>query len=257
MAGEIQPYQASYQDIERMAGAICKSGLFGIKQPEQAIALMLIAQAEGIAPVLAARDYHIIQGRPALKADAMLARYQAAGGRVEWAEMSDVAVAGIFSHAASPRPVTIRWTIEDAKRAGLTGKDNWRAYPRQMLRARVISEGIRATFPGVTVGTYTVEEVQDMTPLPAAVVAPQQAYKPAPQEPAPITVHAEVVAVAPPQSEHDEPSEAAWLAAIEGAATMDELEQIRHDIKAAGTPTAAVAGAWSRAAGRLRNGRSK
>lgn len=251
--GEIQPYQASYQDIERMAGAICKSGLFGIKQPEQAIALMLIAQAEGIAPVLAARDYHIIQGRPALKADAMLARYQAAGGRVEWAEMSDVAVAGIFSHAASPRPVTIRWTIEDAKRAGLTGKDNWRAYPRQMLRARVISEGIRATFPGVTVGTYTVEEVQDMAPLPAQ----PRTYTPAAQEPEPITVHAEVVAVAPPQSEHDEPSEAAWLAAIEGAATMDELEQIRHDIKAAGTPTAAVAAAWSKAAGRLRNGSRK
>ena len=63
-----------YNDIERMGSAIAKSGLFGIKTPEQAIALMLIAQAEGMHPAIAARDYHVISNRPTLKADAMLAR---------------------------------------------------------------------------------------------------------------------------------------------------------------------------------------
>ena len=37
-------------DIERMAAAVAKSGLFGVKQPEQAMALMLVAQAEGLHP---------------------------------------------------------------------------------------------------------------------------------------------------------------------------------------------------------------
>ena len=70
--------------IERMAISVAKSGLFGVKNPDQAMALMLIAQAEGLHPAIAARDYHIINGRPALRADAMLARFQNAGGRVEW-----------------------------------------------------------------------------------------------------------------------------------------------------------------------------
>ncbi len=58
--------------------------------------------------------------------------------------------------------MTLDWTMERAKAAGLTGKDNWRNYPRQMLKARCISEGVRAVFPGACSGIYSVEEVQDM-----------------------------------------------------------------------------------------------
>ena len=42
----------------------------------------------------------------------------------------------------------------------MTGKDNYKKFPRQMLRARVISEGVRAVYPGVLQGMYTPEEVQ-------------------------------------------------------------------------------------------------
>lgn len=150
-------------DMERMALAIAKSSLFGVKNPEQALALMLIAQAEGMHPAIAARDYHVIQGRPALKADAMLARFQQAGGKVKWVKYTDAEVSGVFSHPSGGE-VEIGWTLEQAKRAGLTGKDVWRQYPRQMLRARVISEGIRTVYPGVAVGVYTVEETQDFSP---------------------------------------------------------------------------------------------
>jgi hypothetical protein len=156
-------------DIERMSMMMAKSGLFGVRTPEQAASLMLIAQAEGLHPAIACRDYHVIQGRPALKSDAMLARFQQAGGRVEWTEYTDRRVAGKFSHPQGGS-IEVDWTIERAKGANLTNKDTWRQYPRQMLRARVISEGIRAVFPGVVVGTYSVEEVQDMA-SPAVVVA--------------------------------------------------------------------------------------
>lgn len=154
-------------EIERMASAIAKSGLFGIKTVEQAAALMLIAQAEGMHPAIAARDFHVIQGRPALKADAMLARFQAAGGRVNWTSYTDKCVEAQFSHPQGGS-VTIGWTIEQAKQAGLTGKDVWRQYPRAMLRARVISEGIRTVYPGVAVGVYTPEEVADFDSKPQA-----------------------------------------------------------------------------------------
>ena len=148
-------------DIQTMALAVVKSGLFGMKTVEQATALMLIAQAEGYHPALAARDYHIIQGRPTLKAETMMARFQQQGGKVEWKTLTDKEVTATFSHP-SGGSATITWTFEQAKQAGLTGKDNWKNYPRAMLRARVVSEGIRTVFPGVVLGVYTPEEVQDI-----------------------------------------------------------------------------------------------
>jgi hypothetical protein len=152
-------------DIQTMAVAVVKSQLFGMKTVEQATALMLIAQAEGYHPALAARDYHIIQGRPTLKAETMMARFQQQGGKVDWKTLTDEEVTATFSHP-SGGSATITWTFEQAKRAGLTGKDNWKNYPRAMLRARVVSEGIRTVFPGVVLGVYTPEEVQDIPTQP-------------------------------------------------------------------------------------------
>lgn len=148
-------------EIQTMAVAVVKSQLFGMKTVEQATALMLIAQAEGYHPALAARDYHIIQGRPTLKAETMMARFQQQGGKVEWKTLTDKEVTATFSHP-SGGSATITWTFEQAKQAGLTNKDNWKNYPRAMLRARVVSEGIRTVYPGVVLGVYTPEEVQDI-----------------------------------------------------------------------------------------------
>lgn len=162
-----------YSDIERMAVAVAKSQLFGMKTPEQAIALMLVAQSENLHPARAAMEYHVINGRPALKADAMLARFQSAGGKVEWKDYTDEKVSGVFSHPQGGS-VTIDWTIDRAKQAGVYGKNpTWKSYPRAMLRSRCISEGIRTVYPGVSVGIYTPEEVQDfaekdVTPAPAS-----------------------------------------------------------------------------------------
>lgn len=150
-------------DIERIGTAIAKSGLFGMKTPDQAIALCFVAASEGIHPARAALEYHIIQGRPSLKADAMLSRFQAAGGKVEWKEYTDEKVSGVFSHPQGGS-IEIDWTIERAKQAGVYGKNpTWKSYPRAMLRSRCISEAIRTIYPGVSVGIYTPDEVQDFT----------------------------------------------------------------------------------------------
>jgi hypothetical protein len=151
-------------DLQTMAGALAKSGLFGVKTADQALALMLVAQAEGRHPGSVASDYHIIQGRAALKSDAMLARFQQAGGRVEWHDHSNEQVSATFSHPQGGS-LRIDWDMARAKAAGLGGKDNWKSYPRQMLRARVISEGVRAVFPAVLNGMYTPEEVGEFQPV--------------------------------------------------------------------------------------------
>jgi hypothetical protein len=151
--------------IQTMANAVVKSQLFGMKTVEQATALMLIAQAEGYHPALAARDYHIIQGRPTLKAETMMARFQQQGGKVEWNVLTNEEVTATFSHPMGGT-ATITWNMEMAKAAKLSDKDNWKAYPRAMMRARVVSEGIRTVFPGVVLGVYTPEEVQDIPTQP-------------------------------------------------------------------------------------------
>jgi len=198
--------------IERMAVSVARSGLFGVKTPDQAMALMLIAQAEGLHPAIAARDYHVINGRPALRADAMLARFQAAGGKVEWGEYTDTKVVGKFSHP-SGGSVEIAWTVKMAQDAGLTRNPTWKSYPRQMLRSRCISEGIRTVFPGVVVGTYTPEEVQDMDPSSVAPAVRQAPPPPAP-EPVEVVIDAETL-----------------LDQIELASTLEGLEMLRADMR--------------------------
>ena len=167
-------------DMQVMAEAIAGSGLFGLKTPQQALALGLLCQAEGRHPAEAARDYHVIQGRPTLKADTMLARFQSAGGRVEWPVYTDKKVVGTFSHP-SGGTLTLDWDWDRAKAAGLANRDTWKQYPRQMLRSRVISEAIRTILPGVLSGCYLPDEIESMPAItvattPAPIALPEPAY---------------------------------------------------------------------------------
>jgi len=149
--------------MQQMAEVVASSKMFGFKNTQEALAIMLLCQGENMHPAVAMRDYHVIQGRPALKADAMLARFQQAGGSVQWKEYTDEQVTGIFSHPQGGT-LELSWTLAQAKKIGIANKDNWKNYPRAMLRARVISEGIRSVYPGAVVGVYTPEEVQDFEP---------------------------------------------------------------------------------------------
>ena len=154
------------QDIQHMAEVAASSKMFGFKNSQGAMAIMLLCQAEGLHPAIAMRDFHVIQGRPALKADAMLARFQQAGGSVTWKEYTNDAVTGLFTHPQGGS-LEVTWTLKQAQSIGIANKDNCKNYPRAMLRARVISEGIRAVFPGCVVGVYTPEEVADFAPAQA------------------------------------------------------------------------------------------
>lgn len=173
-----QQTPATLADIERMAQSVAKSGLFpGMKTQEQAMALMLLAHAEGMHPAIAARDYDVIQGRPAKKAEAMMRDFMRSGGAIEWHELSDAVAEATFSHPQGGK-LKLRWDMDRATKAGLGGKPMWKQWPRQMLRARLISEGVRTVFPLATSGLYVPEEVQDFSPAPMQDVTP----KPSAQE---------------------------------------------------------------------------
>lgn len=221
-------------DVQTMAIAVAKSGLFGMKTPEQALALMLVAQSEGLHPARAALEYHIIQGRPSLKADAMLSRFQNAGGKVAWLSYTDTDVTGEFSHP-SGGSIKIQWTMEMANKAGLTKNPTWKQYPRAMLRARCISEGIRTVYPGVSVGIYTPEEVQDFAPVEKDVTPLSQAPKPEPTpmpekvkaaaKPKPATIEGEVKHVRGTVSGNASEGDLTGIGEPEGDAFMDKVTQ--------------------------------
>lgn len=151
--------QFAVSDMERMARAFAGSKLFGVTNPEQALALCLIAQAEGRHPASAAQDYHIIQGKPSKKADAMLRDFLSGGGKVEWHKLDDTIADATFSHPAGGS-LRITWDMKRAQQAQLKTA-MWTKFPRQMLRARVVSEGVRTVFPMATSGMYVPEEVQE------------------------------------------------------------------------------------------------
>ena len=188
-----------FDHLQQMGVALAKSGLFGMKSPEQAIALMLVAQAEGQHPATIAQDYDIIQGKATRKTHSVLARFQSAGGSVAWHSLTAEIADATFSH---PQGGSLRmvWTIAQAKAAGLTGKDNWRNYPRAMLRARCIAEGVRAVYPAAIGGMLVAEEAQDM------------------QQPVNMGAAVELPADAPPEL-----LEAAAAAAGQGVAAYSEF----------------------------------
>ena len=150
----------SLGDMERLATAIAKSGLFGIRTPEQALVLMAIAQAEGRHPVEAARDYDIIGGKPAKKAEAMMRDFIQAGGKVQWHSLTDELADATFTHPQTGE-VRIDWDMKRAQTA-FGKKDNYAKFPRQMLRSRVVSEGVRTLWPLATSGMYVPEEQADI-----------------------------------------------------------------------------------------------
>jgi hypothetical protein len=209
----------SFDELSRAAQAVADSKLFGVNTPEQAIALFLIAQSEGRHPASAAKEYHIIKGRPSLRADAILARFQQAGGSVRWGERTDTSVSATFSHPQGG-DVEIRWTLEDAKRAGLASGEAWKKYPRHLLSARVISEGVRLCYAPVVCGLYTPEEVEQFDTAPAAK-KPAFAKRPV-VEAEPVEVEEATAAPAPAPAPAPKQTEKTRIAALCSAAGITE-----------------------------------
>ena len=154
-------------DMTVMADSIVKSGFYGFKTKEQVMAVMLVAQAENKHPASVVQEYDIIQGKPALKSQAILARFQLSGGSVQWDEVTPKKVKGTFKHPQGGS-LTVEWTIEMARQAGIYREGSgWSKYPEDMLRARVISRAVRSIYPACILGHYATEEVMDFdSPMP-------------------------------------------------------------------------------------------
>ncbi len=154
----------SMPEIQSMAEVLAKSTLLPEalrnKVPDVVVQIMTGAEL-GLSPMASIRGVHIVQGRPVLAADTMMGLVLSSGLAEYFSctESSATSVTFVTKRKGSPYEQKCTWSIEDAKRAGLHMKDNFRLHPRQMLAARAKAELARLAFPDVLAGCYDPDEI--------------------------------------------------------------------------------------------------
>jgi len=149
-----------------------RSGMFGCSQQGQGVVLVLTCMSERISPLQFKRTYHLIDGNPCMRADAMLAKFQSLGGKYKIHEFSTNRAAANFAYGENAMDMEVTMAQAQAagwpfKKDGKSVKDNWARTPDAMLWARLVSKAVRVLAPGVNAGVYTPEEVQDFdAPVP-------------------------------------------------------------------------------------------
>ena len=116
----------------------------------------------GLQPMQAMQSIAVINGRPSLWGDAMLALVKAHPA-FEWIkEECDGAVATCTNKRRGEPEVVQSFSLEEAKRAGLTGKAGpWIQYPKRMLQMRARGFALRDAFPDALRGVVSAEEARD------------------------------------------------------------------------------------------------
>lgn len=152
---------AAWGLAQKIAGTeFVPAGLRG--KPEAVMACMLYGREAGVGEMNALAKIHVVDGRPGMAAELMRALVFQHGHELWIEETSSTRCIVGGKRRDSSRETRVTWTIEDAKRAGLEGRQNWRKYPDAMLLARATAKLCRAVFPDVLAGlSYTLEELAD------------------------------------------------------------------------------------------------
>ena len=157
-------------EIQQIGEMFERSGMFGCSQQGQGTVLAMTCVMQRMTPLEFIQTYHIVEGRPTMRADAMLANLLDLGGEYQVIERTAerAAISAIFRGAVFESCFT--W--EEAQlepyvygKDGKTLKKNW-ATPRarmQMLWARVVSDVVRVVCPLANRGVYTPEEIESGT----------------------------------------------------------------------------------------------
>lgn len=166
----------------------------------QGKAVALTCLCEGLTPIEFARRYHLVQGKPAMRADAMLAEFRMNhNGDYDIIERSPTRAAIKLTRDGKTFEAEFtweeakqsRWPWNDWKDPSKGLKDNWGTPTdqRNMLWARLVSDSFRVFCPELVAGVYTPEELGDViegeivnvqsTPMTASQFQASQAAAPA------------------------------------------------------------------------------
>jgi len=154
----------SLPEVQSMAEMLAKSTLIPEALRGKAADVMvqiLAGQELGLAPMASIRGVHIVQGKPLLSADTMVALCLGSGlcEYFSVVEETDTKVTYETKRKGSPVAQRYTWSDDDTKLAGLNTKDNWRLHKKQMRRARAKAILARDVFPDVLAGCYDPDEI--------------------------------------------------------------------------------------------------
>lgn len=148
-------------------------------KPAAVVAAILTGHEVGLPPMASLSNIHIIEGKPTLSAQAMRALVLSKGHTLAFEEMTISRVTIVGQRRGEENPTKVTWTLDDAKRASLDQKPNWKRYPRAQLIARATGELCRAVFADVIGGiAYTTEELQDEGGEALSGASPPEGEKP-------------------------------------------------------------------------------
>lgn len=157
----------SLDEAFRVSQAIAGSGLAprGLDKPEQIMVAIMAGAELGLAPFQALQSFAVVNGRPTLWGDGLMAVARAQGIRAkEWMEGADDA---LTAHCEVTRPdtgevIARSFSVADAKKASLWGKQGpWQSYPRRMLQMRARAWALRDGCADMLRGFQVREEVED------------------------------------------------------------------------------------------------
>jgi hypothetical protein len=210
---------ATFDDAYRFSQMVAKSE-FAPKdfkgKPESCLLAIQHGSEVGLSPMQSLQSIAVINGRPTIWGDAALALVQASPVCEyvrEYIEGDGDALVAVCEakRRGYPAPTTVRFSVADAKKAGLWGKSGpWQQYSTRMLTLRARGFALRNAFADALRGLITAEEAQDYPATPAA--------------PEPV-----VVRQAPPPEERVDPFEVA-RAAIEAERDIAKLDAMRARI---------------------------
>lgn len=164
--------------------------------PAAVLAGILFGRELGLGPMQSLRQVHVIDGRPALAAELMLAKMRQGGVRLlETTSTSERAY--IRAERADTGEVAeVEWTTADAQTAGLLHKKNWKAYPADMLWSRCVGRLARRLGSDLLSGmVYAAEEVRDWTGTDSEIPYSETLAVTAPAAPPGLTLTEEAKAI--------------------------------------------------------------
>lgn len=164
MSKELTIIPRSIDEVSSLADVLAKSTLLpdAIRGKAPDIVVQILAGQElGLSPMASIRGVHVIQGKPVVAADTMVALVLGSGlcDYFSCVEDTDTRVTYETKRKGAPQPQRASWSVEDTKRAGLQAKDNWRLYPRAMMKARAKAILARDVYPDVLAGCYDPDEL--------------------------------------------------------------------------------------------------
>ena len=176
----------SLAEIERVALACAKSGYYkDVRDASQAVVKMLAGREMGVGPIQALASIYIVEGKPTAGAN-LIASNVKRSGRYDYRIQERTDERCEIAWFQDGKSVgTSAFSMADAKRADLAGKMNWKKYPRAMLFARALTEGVRVYAPDAAAGAiYTPEELNpDLEVSESGEVINGQIVEPTPKAP--------------------------------------------------------------------------